>query len=209
MLPPRFIVVEGPTGVGKTTLARALHGWFGGTLVLDPFEQNPFLPGYYGYASVDGYNPLLVEATFILLRVLQLRGVSVSDAGPLIADYSLYRTVVYAELLESVGDRRRVRDMMTSFGSELPAPDICIGLTAPTSALLRRIGIRGRPMEATIEVDHLEFLRLEYGKLLPTLVPAGGLLWQDTLDWDPRRHEDLMDVIRRIEAVSEGTHDRP
>lgn len=102
-----FTAIEGATGVGKTTLATRLSEQLGVSVALDPFDQNPFLSGYYRTAPGQRASAALpMEMSFLALRVGALRGIagSLSQGCPIVADWALIKSRVFAARTLSAAD---------------------------------------------------------------------------------------------------------
>jgi deoxyguanosine kinase len=153
----RFIAIEGPTGVGKTTLATRLAMRLDATAVLDPFEDNPFLPQLLTSAHPSAETALRVELTFVALRVAQLRQVAtiVAGAGQVVADWALLKQAVFAAATLDAADTGRMAATVDLWAAGLPTPDLLIGLDADVDTLRARIRQRGRRMEAGLSSAEL------------------------------------------------------
>jgi deoxyadenosine/deoxycytidine kinase len=147
----RFIVIEGPTGVGKTTLGRRLAATLDAAAVFDPFEANPFLPELLtaGPAATPEL-ALRVELTFLALRVAQLRHIdAVLAAGRcVLADWAMLKQPIFAATTLDPADTARLAATVELWAPALPTPDLLIGLSASTAVLRGRVRRRGRNLEA-------------------------------------------------------------
>lgn len=158
---PVLVAIEGPTGVGKTTLAARLAAALRATLVLDPFADNPFLPAMLARGSQATRDEALrVELTFLALRVAQLRGVAddLAAGHTVVADWALMKQSIFAATTLDPGDAERVAETVQVWAPTLPAPTVLIGLSAPPSVLLARVRQRGRDMEAGVTEKQLASL---------------------------------------------------
>jgi len=155
-----FIAVEGPTGVGKTTLTGRLATELGATAVFDPFDANPFLPQLLTTARRDEVLGLRVELTFFALRIAQLREVAVllTAGTSVVADWALLKHPIFAATTLHPGDVARITTTVDVWAGSVPRPDVLIGLSAATSVIRQRVRHRGRAMEAGLTSAHLDQL---------------------------------------------------
>ena len=127
-----FVAVEGVTGVGKTTLARKLTRALPGTLVLDPFDANPFLEPLLRSERPDNASALRVELTFVALRIAQLReiGQALSSGRTVIADWALIKQAIFAATTLPPVDVVWIAETVELWSRGVPQPDVLIGMSA-------------------------------------------------------------------------------
>ena len=157
----RFIAVEGPVGVGKTTLAKRLAETFGTGLVLQSPADNPFLPRFY----TDPHRYALAsQLSFLFQHVEQMKAAAQSDlfSAVRVSDYLLQADRLYAQVNLSAEELRLYELVYAQIVQELPAPDLVIYLQAPTPVLLHRIERRGHRYEHGITHDYLARLAQAY-----------------------------------------------
>lgn len=154
---PRFIVVEGPIGVGKTTLARRLADHYGSDLVLEAPDANPFLPAFYADPT---HAALPTQLFFLFQRVQQVQALRQDDMfRPVrIADYLLEKDRLFAGLTLGVQELRLYDQVYERVAVQAPVPDLVIYLQAPVDVLLQRIAARGISYERQIDERYLERL---------------------------------------------------
>ena len=157
----RYIVVEGPIGVGKTTLARRLARSYGGQAILEAPEENPFLPRFYDSPQA---NALATQLSFLVQRVRQIEGLRQTDlfATVRVGDFMIEKDRLFAELTLDPDEFALYRQVYEKFAGEAVTPDLVIYLQAPVEVLLRRIAARGIPYEASMDPRYLERVASAY-----------------------------------------------
>lgn len=161
---PRFVAVEGPIGVGKTTLARRLAEHFGYPVLLEPAADNPFLDRFYREGR---RHALPTQLYFLLNRARQMADLPHDDlVGPsLVADFLLEKDDLFARLTLDDHEYALYRQIRDNLDIHPPRPDLVIYLQAPVSVLLGRIRRRGIPYERDIDSEYLETLNGAYTEL--------------------------------------------
>ena len=156
-----YIVVEGPIGVGKTTLARRLAESYGGELLLEAPEENPFLARFYENPRA---NALATQLYFLLQRVRQVQGLRQSDMfSPVrVADYLMDKDRLFAELTLEPDELALYRQVSAQVVGEIVRPDLVIYLQAPVGVLRERIASRGHAYEERIDAQYLQRLVAAY-----------------------------------------------
>ena len=156
-----YIVVEGPIGVGKTTLARRLAESFGAELLLEEPEQNPFLERYYANPRA---NALSTQLFFLLQRARQIQGLRQSDlfSRVRIADYLMDKDRIFAGLTLEPDELALYEQVYAQVVGEALSPDLVIYLQAPVSVLQERIRTRGIDYEQEIDAQYLQRLVSAY-----------------------------------------------
>ena len=150
---PFFLAIEGPIGVGKTTLARLLQPRFDADVILEAFEENPFLSDFYGDRARYAFQ---TQMFFLLSRYRQQQSIpSLLTDRPVISDYTFGKDSLFARLnLE--GDELNVYQRLYAVLEEQTAfPDLVIYLQADTDVLMARIAARDRPYERRMERDYI------------------------------------------------------
>lgn len=158
-----YFVIEGPVGVGKTSLARRLAGELSCRLVLEQVDDNPFLEHFY--RDIENM-ALPTQLYFLMSRLRQLQEIRQSDlfAQTTVSDFLLDKDRLFARL--TLDDRqfelyRRIYDALSAPQAQV-APDLVIYLQAPVEVLMRRIGKRGRRFERLVGEDYLRRLSAAY-----------------------------------------------
>jgi deoxyadenosine/deoxycytidine kinase len=152
-----LVVIEGPIGVGKTTLARKLSESFGSDLVLERPEENPFLERFY--AARKQY-ALPTQLFFLFQRARQLQEWKQQDLfqPTRVADYLIEKDSLFARLNLDDDEYRLYEQVYQQLSLDLPQPDLVIYLQAPVDVLVERIRRRGIDYEQMIDRDYLERL---------------------------------------------------
>jgi deoxyadenosine/deoxycytidine kinase len=199
-MPQRFIVVEGPIGVGKTTLATRLAEKLGAELVLEHATDNPFLERFYRNPRAGA---LPAQLYFLFQRTQQLAALKQQDLfAPLrIADYLIDKDQLFARTTLDEQEYRLYEQVHRSLAIDAPVPDLVVYLQAPVDVLLDRIGRRGIQYEQFIDRGYLERLNDAYARFFHAY-EAGPLLIVNSAAIDPLHSaadlEELLAAIRRM-----------
>ena len=161
--PPRYIAVEGPIGVGKTSLSRRLAESFNYELLLEKSEENPFLDRFY---EEPKQNALSTQLFFLLQRAQQLQELRQEDMfQPLrIADWLIDKDRLFAKENLDSDEYALYVDVFKHLTVDAPIPDLVIYLQASTEILIDRIKKRGIPAEQFIEREYIENLSAAYAE---------------------------------------------
>lgn len=193
-----IVAFDGPTGVGKSTAARAVAERLGGTLLLDPVSVSPLLGGYYNGRAVPSAI-LDDELTFLRGRA---RLLSTHEDRLVVADFTVARTGPFAEFLSDPDERASVIDEMRRLLAEGPSVDLLVLLDADAHTLLRRVHLRNRRTEGDLTIEHLTELRHHFGTWRSELLgQANAVIEIDTTRQDVRRLESLDDLAARIATM--------
>ena len=201
----KFIAVEGPIGVGKTTLARRLAKHYNAELLLEEAEENPFLERFYQNPKAAA---LPTQLFFLFQRTRQLQRARQTDLfTPLrVADYLMDKDRLFARMTLDDDELRLYEQVYNQFAFDAPRPDLVIYLQAPVDVLMARIRKRGRKEEELVERGYLQKVADEYAHFFhyydesPLLiVNASGI---DLVEND----EDFAELLMRIEMTHGGRH---
>ena len=201
----QFVVVEGPIGVGKTSLTRRLAKAIGAELLLEQPADNPFLERFYR----DPKNAALpTQLYFLFQRARQLDQLKQSDLFQprRVADFMLAKDQLFAQVTLDDDELRLYAQVYEKLSLEAPQPDLVIYLQAPVDTLRDRIASRGIAYEQTIRNDYLERLSDAYTRFFyyyegaPLLIVNASEI--NPVDND--RHFD--DLLARIESIHTGRH---
>jgi deoxyguanosine kinase len=196
----RFIVVEGPIGVGKTSLARRLAHSFGSELILEQAGENPFLERFYRNPRSGA---LQTQLFFLFQRTRQLEDIRQHDLFDTVrvADYLLDKDRLFARLTLDEEEFALYGQVYSRLAVDVPVPDLVIYLQAPVDVLLERIERRGIRYEQHIERDYLERLQEAYARFFHEY-DASPLLIVNAAQADFVGNEadygQLLDQVRRI-----------
>ncbi len=162
-IPHRFVVIEGPIGVGKTSLARRLAASLGAQLVLEQADQNPFLERFYKNPRAAAFQAQLF---FLFQRARQLEDVRQSDLfGEVrVADYLLDKDRLFARVTLDDAEYALYERVYERIVVDAPKPDLVVYLQAPVDVLMDRIAKRGIRHEQLIERSYLEKLTQAYAR---------------------------------------------
>ncbi|MEM7402315.1 MAG: deoxynucleoside kinase [Pseudomonadota bacterium] len=198
----KYIVVEGPIGVGKTSLAQRLSDEFGSTLLLEQVEDNPFLERFY-------QNPreaaLSTQLHFLLQRTKQLQEFKQADIfSPVrVADFLIEKDRLFAQVTLNASEYELYEQVYSHLTIDAPKPDLIVYLQAPVETLIQRIRKRGRGYERLIETAYLEQLNEAYAKFFYDYDDAPCLIVNASdIDFinNEKDYEQLLGEILKMEA---------
>jgi deoxyadenosine/deoxycytidine kinase len=153
----RHIAIEGPIGVGKSTLARKLAAHLGADTLLEQPLENPFLSRFY--EDMAGY-AFQTQLAFLFQRVKQMHAAAQPGmfASAVVSDFLFAKDALFARLNLSDDEFRLYGQMYAQVAPQVPEPDLVVWLQAPPALLLQRIRRRAIPMEQGIAPDYLQRL---------------------------------------------------
>ena len=203
--PHRFVVVEGPIGVGKTSLARRLAKSFGSELVLEQDAENPFLERFYRNPRAAAFQTQLY---FLFQRARQMQDLRQADLFEKVrvADYLLDKDRLFARLTLDEEEFRLYEQVYAKLSIDAPVPDLVVYLQAPVDVLLERIARRGIAYEQAIERRYLERLVEAYARFFLEF-EAAPVLMVNAAQIDPVGSADDYGVLlAEIVRVRKGRH---
>ena len=208
--PDRFYVaIEGPIGVGKTTLARLVHQQLEAELLLEVFEENPFLSDFYADRAKYAFQ---TQIFFLLSRYRQQHEViaRVLQRSSLVSDYTFAKDELFAGLNLSNDEIAVYESLHGVLAEKIPLPDLVVYLRADLDVLLERIAVRDRTYERAMDSAYMADLIQAYDAFFASYNQT-PVLTLDTNDLNfVRNAEHLNYVLERIcSALGTGTHQRP
>jgi len=198
-----YIVVEGPLGAGKTTLARLLAEEFEARAVLEQVEENPFLRKFYDDPPAYAFQTQLF---FLLSRYRQQRALAQQDLfnQHTVADYLFAKDQIFAQANLPADELALYRQLFGLLNSRLPKPDLVVYLQARGDVLMERLRRRDREYERRIASEYVERIAEAYRNFFFHYEET-PLLVVNSSDVDfVSRPEDLADLIREIRSMGQG-----
>jgi deoxyadenosine/deoxycytidine kinase len=199
----RYIAIEGPIGVGKTSLAHRLAESLQFELVLERAEENPFLERFYRDPVA---NALPTQLHFLFQRARQAQEMRQADlfASGRVADFLLEKDRIFARLTLPDEEYRLYDQVYEGLALDAPTPDLVVYLQAPVEVLVERVQRRGIAYEQTVRPEYLRRLSAAYMDFFHRY-DAGPLLIVNAAFIDPvRREQDYRDLLNRIQAMEGG-----
>lgn len=193
-----YIAIEGVIGVGKTTLARLLQPNFDAELLLEIFEENPFLSNFYSDRERYAFQ---TQIFFLLSRYhQQRRGVrkALATNAWLISDYTFKKDRLFAEVNLQGDELEMYFRVHEALAEKITSPDLTVYLRADTEVLMQRIAQRDRPYERQMDRNYIHMVNQAYENHFAATANK-QLLVINTNDLDyVRRQEDLENIAQRI-----------
>lgn len=203
--PHRFIVVEGPIGVGKTTLASRLAETFNTEILLEHAAENPFLEKFYEDPRATA---LPTQLYFLFQRARQLEKLRQTDLfrPAQVADFLMQKDELFARITLNEHELDLYYQVYNRLALDAPLPDLVIYLQAPVDVLLRRIYARGVEFEKRIDEDYLRRVADAYIEFFYHY-NASPLLIVNTTEFDIAGNVGDYDLLlHRIGDLSHGRH---
>jgi deoxyadenosine/deoxycytidine kinase len=203
-VPPHpYIAIEGAIGVGKTSLARILGEALSAEILLEVFEENPFLSDFYTDRARYAFQ---TQIFFLLSRYRQQHRVIANTirTSPLVSDYLFAKDWLFAHL-NLVGDELAMYERVHAIlGEQIPTPYLVVYLKASTDTLMRRIAFRDRAYERQMSPEYIEALRLAYERFFSEYT-ATQVLAIDTEDLDfVHDNAARAEIVSRMKSAIRG-----
>ncbi|MDA9839361.1 deoxynucleoside kinase [Porticoccaceae bacterium] len=202
---PRYIAIEGPIGIGKTTLAKRLAESFNYETLLEDAEENPFLERFY---QDRRSNALPTQLYFLFQRMRKLQDLRQGDMfQPVrVSDFLIEKDPLFARVTLDENEYHLYQTVYDKIIEDLPKPDLVIYLQAPTDTLYERVQMRGNAIERPIEQSYLQQLNDAYTQFFyhyddrPLLIVNTEVinLAQGTVDYQ--------DLVKYILQIKSGRH---
>ncbi|MFJ7851162.1 deoxynucleoside kinase [Peribacillus sp. NPDC097264] len=163
-----FITVEGPIGVGKTSLAKVISDHFNISLLKEIVDENPFLGKFYD--NIDEWS-FQTEMFFLCNRYKQLEDIEtkfLTNEQAVVADYHIFKNLIFAERTLKDEQYNKYIEIFNILTRDMPKPNMVIYLNASLDTLLTRISKRGREFEKNISPSYLQQLSSDYQIFMET-----------------------------------------
>ncbi|WP_397536713.1 deoxynucleoside kinase [Rummeliibacillus pycnus] len=165
-MPVPFITVEGPIGVGKTSLSKIISETFGFHLLKEIVDENPFLNKFYEDINEWSFQ---TEMFFLCNRYKQLNDIkkyiAVNDQ-PVVADYHIFKNLIFAKRTLPSSEFHKYEDIYQILTEDMIRPNVVIYLYASVDTLMKRIAMRGREFEKMISRDYMNQLVADYHEFI-------------------------------------------
>jgi len=179
-----YIAIEGVIGVGKTTLARLLQPSFDAEVLLEIFEENPFLSDFYADRARYAFQ---TQIFFLLSRYHQQNNnvpKILTDNKNLIADYTFAKDALFAGINLKGDELDMYHKVHEALGEKIPKPDLLVYLQASTDTLMNRIAFRDRSYERQMERSYINELNMAYEEFFSKPFDHTPVLKIETNDLD-------------------------
>jgi deoxyadenosine/deoxycytidine kinase len=200
---PKYIVVEGPIGVGKTTLASRLAKDFQAELVLEEPASNPFLERFY---SNPKQMALHTQLHFLMQRQSRIESLNFPLAGMIVTDFLLEKDRLFAESTLDENELSLYEKIHERVITDSPNPDLVVYLQAPVEVLLQRIRGRGQRFERAIDSTYLQLLNDAYARFFHYYTGSSLIIVNATEINFAQDGDDYQQLFEQIKSISKGRH---
>ena len=202
---PKFMVVEGPIGVGKTTLCKMLAECFQSDTLLERAEENPFLDRFY---AGEKNAALSTQLFFLMQRAQQINALKQDDlfAPTKTADFLLEKDRLFAEVILDDDELNLYLQVYEHLTIDTPTPNLVVYLQAPSSVLMERIQRRGIRSEQSISRQYLDRLNDAYSHFFHYYDESPLLIVNASdIDW-VNNPKDFNSLVRYMLSIKNGRH---
>jgi len=203
--PPAYIAIEGPIGVGKTTLAHLLAQSFNYEILLEDTEQNPFLKDFYKNPEQSA---LATQLFFLFQRVQKIQSLRQADIfSPVrISDFLIEKDPLFAKITLTIDELELYQKVYSQLTIDAPKPDLVIYLQASTDVLLSRIEQRGNRTERAISKTYLQSLNEVYSEFFLYYDEAPLLIVNSSEIDLVSRKTDYLHLVDYLLNIKSGRH---
>ena len=204
-LESRFVVVEGPVGSGKTSLAKRISEHVNGKLILEEPERNPFLENFY---KDPRSNALPTELSFLFQRSKLLENINQEElfSSTNVTDFLFDKDQIFIEMNLTQEEIELFNKVKDSLSVKLPEPDLVIYLQAPVDVLMTRINMRSPSIDTLIDKAYLEKLADAYANFF-YYYESSPLLVVNAESIDPIHNDDHFQMLfTELVSVKYGKH---
>jgi deoxyguanosine kinase len=190
-----YIAIEGVIGVGKTTLARLLQPRFNSEILLEVFEENPFLSDFYSDRERYAFQ---TQIFFLLSRYRQQRHTVpeiLTTGKSLLSDYTFAKDALFARINLSGDELQMYLRVHEALAEKIHMPDLLVYLSASTDTLMQRIALRDRTYERNMERGYIDTLNKTYQEFFSRPYDGASTLIIDTNPLDFVRQPEHLNII--------------
>ena len=198
-----FITVEGPIGVGKTSLSKEISKAFEFNLLKEIVDENPFLGKFY--EDIDEWS-FQTEMFFLCNRYKQLTDIkhhNLEVGSPVVADYHIFKNLIFAKRTLKPFEYEKYESIYKILTADMPRPNMVIYLHASLDTLMNRIAMRGREFEKMITREYMEQLSVDYHEFIQHFVKMHPEIPVIQLNGDEidfvKNPEDLQQILKLVE----------
>lgn len=207
-----FIAVEGPIGIGKTSLAKKISTFFDFHLLEEIVDENPFLDKFYENISEWSFQ---TEMFFLCNRYKQMEETEnnfLKKDKPVVADYHIAKNMIFARRTLNDVQLEKYEQIYRILTKDMPLPNMIIYITGSLETLLERINKRGREMEKNIEPDYLRQLSADYEAFMDQFEKDNPEVLVIRINGDDydfiENQNDLENILARVDETLETLMDK-
>ncbi|MGE5138074.1 MAG: deoxynucleoside kinase [Rudaea sp.] len=188
-----YVAIEGVIGVGKTTLARLLKPLLQADMLLEVFEENPFLARFYQDRERYAFQ---TQIFFLLSRFRQQHEAipAALERGNLVSDYTFDKNMIFARLTIEGDELEMYERVQEILAGRIPTPDLVVYLRANVDTLMERITLRDRTYERSMDRSYIESLASAYDRYFDSS-RAANVLTIETDGLDYVHHADALEAV--------------